>query len=180
MAFTQFQPGSHTIGSLGSLTTSETITSADLTAAAALLSGPTVGASTVNVGTVIKLHGMGTFRTNSGSQTLEMAAFVGGTNIATTGAVTMQDVSSAQLFEFAVWFRYMTVGATGTVLTSAFMRSVLETSGTVNLAGQVVDVTATVATTTANVHQVGFAFGTANASNTLTVYEMTAEQHLFA
>ena len=176
MAHTQFQPFGNA-GLLGVLTTSETITSADLTAAAALVSGPTVAASSVAVGTIIKIEGRGTFRTNSTAQTLECAAFVGGTNIATTGAKTLQDISTLELFQYEATFRYMTVGATGTVLTSLWVRSILETSGTANWAGQVLDTTATVDTTAANVHQVGFAYGAAHASNTLTVYIQNSFQY---
>lgn len=153
---------------LSKLTTSETCT----TVAETAIGSGTLVPNGVNVGDYITISGRGYFRTNGGSQTVEMTVLIDGTSVATTGAVTLQNISTAETFEYEVIARVTAVGASGGLLVSAKVVSVKETSGTVDWTGEITDSAAdTVDFTSTNgvTVGVGFLWGAAHASNTLTV-----------
>jgi|SRR5688572_13650545 len=171
MATTQYNAPRRTISRL---TTSETLTAASATA----VGTGTIDYNGVNVGDYIRIYGRGIFRTNGGSQTLEMTVPIDGTSIATTGAVTLQNISTAVTFEYEVLLRVTAVGSSGGLLCSAIMRSATETAGTLDMSGQITDTSAdTVDFTSTDGVTVGvaFAWGAANASNTLTITHQVVE-----
>lgn len=165
----------HAVGSIFSQTTTGTVanTTSETTITSTGGGSLTLPANFLTVGKTLKLKGYG-FHSTSGTPTLRVKLKMGSTVLLDTGVQTSTAASNdGIMFEALITCR--TTGETGTVFAQGFYAEKLTNGGAINHFAWINTAATTIDTTTTQAISVTMQWGTASASNTISLTNCTLE-----
>ena len=125
------------------------------------------------VGSIVRVHILGTIKTLDAAETLRFRAYLGGTVILDSTALTYPSIASATGFRRDLDFTFSAIGASGSC--GAGATELIYSAAPASVGTSTVPTVSTVDTTAAQTLNMTYTWGAANAANVLIVYGVEVE-----